>query len=101
MYNAAFGFKISGMVGRQRSKDTIRFRPVEVACKEAREKMGLTVKQAAEQMKVPQYRLQAVEENRSEIRVDILERYIEFLGLREWFSTWVANNLDVYQRIEK
>ena len=101
LINAAFGFKISGMVGIQRSKDMMRFRPVEVACKEAREKMGLTVKQVADQMKVQQYRLTAVEENRAEIRVDILERYIDLLGLRDWFSGWVASNQDVYQRIEK
>lgn|SRR3989338_7694945 len=103
LMNAAFGFKhITSLIGRQRSKDSIRFRPVEVSCREARERMGLTIKQAARQMKVQQYRLHGAEGDISgEINLEVLERYIDFLGLREWFDMWVASNPDVYKRIEK
>ena len=35
------------------------------------------------------------------ITVDILERYINFLGLNEWFNSWKKNNTDVYERLSK
>jgi hypothetical protein len=81
----------------------IRFMPVAARCREAREDKGLSIKQAAAKLKVPQYRLKAIEDQGSAagIQPDILERYIDFLDLREWFTRWVKKNQDVYDRMKE
>ena len=80
--------------------ETVRSQPLFHACRAAREKKGLTVKDAAALLNVPQYRIKAFEgeESRSSIKVDILERYIHFLGLGAFYKKWEKANKDIYAR---
>lgn len=83
-------------------KDMIRFQMVSEMCRSEREKKGLTFKQISLNLKVPQYRLQYVESSSmTNIDADILENYINYLGLRKWFSSWKKHNMDVYNRLSK
>jgi transcriptional regulator with XRE-family HTH domain len=59
----------------------------------AREATGLTIKEVASRMKVPQYRLNAIEKgNLSEFKADVLQKYAEFLDLTKWLDKWAATN---------
>ena len=71
----------------------LRFRPVSASCIAAREKLGLTVKEAARRLEAPQYRLKAVEDGRFfELQPEVVRRYISLLGLDAWFRRWRAAN---------
>ena len=83
-------------------KDMIRFQIVSEMCQKEREKKNLTFKQIALDLKVPQYKLKYIESSSvKHINANILENYIDYLGLRRWFNTWKKNNLDVYKRLSK
>ncbi|OPX29471.1 MAG: hypothetical protein B1H08_03770 [Candidatus Omnitrophica bacterium 4484_171] len=83
-------------------KDVIRFQSVSEKCRSEREKRGFAFKQIALSLKVPQYWLKYIESSSvKNINVDILKRYIDYLGLRRWFNLWKKNNLDVYARLSK
>jgi hypothetical protein len=79
----------------------MRFMMVKNACKEAREKMGITIKQAAEQIKVQQFRLKGAEgDPGGHVTREALDKYIDFLGIRPWFIAWLKVNRDVYERLK-
>lgn len=83
-------------------KDMIRFQVVSETCRSQREKKGLTLKQVALSLKVPQYRLKYIESSSvKHISADILESYVDYLELRKWFNSWKKYNLDVYKRLSK
>ena len=85
-----------------RPRDMIRFRMVAEMCRSEREKKGLAFKQISLDLKVPQYRLKDVEGSSvKNIVADILEIYIDYLGLRKWFNSWKKHNMDVYDRLSK
>lgn len=85
-----------------RPKDLIRFQMVSEMCRSEREKKGLTFKRISLHLKVPQYRIKDVESSSvKNIVADILENYIGYLGLREWFNSWKKHNMDVYDRLSK
>ena len=70
-------------------------------CKEAREELGLTIKEAAGMLKAPQYRIKAVEEDGpKEILPDVLEKYIKFLELEDWFELWAEANPKVAEKLK-
>lgn len=96
-----FAESINRFGGLERQKDLIRFMPVAERCKEAREGKSLSVKETASLLKVPQYCIKAIEDSRvTEIKPDVLEKNVDFLGLRKWFNQWIKNNRDVYHRLE-
>jgi len=81
-------------------KDIIRFRMVAETCRNRREKKGLSFKQIAAVLKVPQYRLQDIEKSSVRyIKVDVLKNYVDYFGLCRWFNAWKKNNQDVYERL--
>lgn len=81
-------------------KDMIRFRMVAEMCRSQRDKKGLTFKQIASILKVPQYRLKYIEDSSvKHINADILENYVDYLDLRKWFNSWKKHNMDVYNRL--
>jgi hypothetical protein len=87
-------------LGPEGAKDLIRILPVSQRCRKAREEKGLTIKEAASMLKVPQYRLRGIEGTRGiSVHTPTLDRYIDFLGLRSWFEDWKVINPDVYQRL--
>jgi len=74
-------------------RDGIRFHAVATRCREMRERRGLTIKAAAHELRVPQYRLRAIEDGRThQIEPDVLARYLALLNLGRWFARWMAYN---------
>ena len=61
----------------------------------ARERDGLTLKEAAARLRVPQYRLRAVESGSRRMDSEILARYTEFLGIRRTVSAWARRYPDL------
>lgn len=83
-----------------RPKDMIRFQMVSEMCRNERQRKEITFKQVSLDLKIPQYRLKDVESSSvKNIVADILEKYIDYLGLRRWFDEWKKYNLDVYKRL--
>ena len=85
-----------------RPKDRIRFQMVAEMCRSEREKKNFIFKQLSLALNVPQYRLKDIESSgMNHMCVDILESYIDYLELRDWFNSWKTHNLDVYKRLSK
>lgn len=81
-------------------ENTLRIGSLSKRCQVEREKLGLTVKQVAAQLKVPQYHLKAIDEGRlSEIREDVLGKYLVLLGLQDWVQQWVTANPGLARRL--
>jgi len=74
-------------------EDSIRFNPVARVCEHMRQSRGLSLKEAAAALKVPQYRLRAIEAGTMpHIEAGILLRYLEFLKIMDWFELWKSAN---------
>ena len=83
-------------------KDMIRFQMVSEMCRNERQRKELTFKQISLDLKIPQYRLKDVESSSvKNIVADILEKYIDYLGLRKWFNSWKKHNMYVYGRLSE
>jgi len=75
----------------------IRFRYIADMCRKTREQKGLSFKKISASLKIPQYRLKQIEEGvPDKINSDILQKYIEFLGVKNDFEEWLKDNRDVY-----
>ncbi len=69
-------------------------------CTKTREKKELSFKDISKDLKIPQYKLKYVEESGlNNIEPEILDKYIDYLGLRSEFSEWLKNNRDVYEEL--
>jgi ribosome-binding protein aMBF1 (putative translation factor) len=78
----------------------IRFRYIAKLCQRTREEKSLSIKQASSKLKIPQYRLKAIERGGvKDIVPDHLERYIDFLEVRDEFNDWLKENKDAYDGI--
>ncbi len=83
-----------------RAEDGIRFRAVAAKCFLSRESRGMTVKDVAATLRVPQYRINAIDRCLlREVRGDILQRYATFLDLEAWLSKWTAANLGLARKL--
>jgi hypothetical protein len=78
----------------------LRFMPVAERCRSARARKGLSLKDAARALRVPQYPLKDIEGNRVGV-VDqaVLILYIELLDIKQWFSRWKAQNRSLYESL--
>ena len=75
------------------AEEIIRFQSVAEQCTRARESRGSTFKDRAEILRVPQYRLKAIERSSlGEIRGEILAHYAEVLEIDQSLYKWVAAN---------
>lgn len=75
------------------AEETVRMHSLRKRFQSAREETGLSIKEIAAQLKVPQYRLKAIEGvSGSEIKQEIFQKYSEFFGLEDWVSEWVNAN---------
>jgi hypothetical protein len=76
-----------------RPQDGIRWSSLKSRCEEARGERGLSLKDAAAALKVPRYRLAAVEGGTlSALKPDIAGRYWRFLGIESWVKRWIRAN---------
>src|SRR5439155_194057 len=81
-------------------RDGIRFHPVATRCREARERRGLTIKSAAHELRIPQYRLRDVENGQTNrIEPEVLARYLALLDLGRWFARWKAYNPELAAKL--
>jgi hypothetical protein len=78
----------------------LRFMPVAERCRIARARKDLSLKDAARALRVPQYRLKDIEENRvGAVDQAVLVRYIELLDIKQWFSRWRAQHSSLFERL--
>lgn len=78
----------------------LRFMPVAEKCRIARSRKEMSVKDAARALRVPQYRLKDIEDNRvSVVDQAVLIMYIEFLDLKQWFRRWKTQNRSLYESL--
>jgi hypothetical protein len=78
---------------RRQVERTVRMLPLGARCSEARERLGASLTDVARQLRVPQYRVRAIESGSlHEIQLEVLEKYIAFLGLQRWYAKWRRAN---------
>jgi hypothetical protein len=78
----------------------IRMMAMCAKCKETRQKRNLSIKEVAAELRVPQYRIKAIEKpSMTELRPESLRAYVELLGLKRWSRRWVAANVAVAKRL--
>lgn len=76
-----------------RVQDTVRWSSLTTRCEQARAERGLTLKEVAMALKVPRYRLEAVEAGRlAELKPEIASGYFSFLGIESWIGRWRRAN---------
>lgn len=72
---------------------TIRYSPLQGRFEEERTARGLTIKEAAARLKVPQYRLRDIEKGNLRLIVPaIFHKYCRFLELDEYVRSWIEKN---------
>lgn len=82
-----------------RPQDTVRWSSLTARCEQARAERELTLKDAAKALKVPRYRLEAVEAGRlAELKPEIAHRYFSFLDIESWVKRWVRANPGLARR---
>lgn len=81
--------------------DNVRYGSLAAKCQEAREKRRLTLKEISAELKIPRYRLQAIEGERGggSFSADVFRKYIAFLGIGRWVSQWKSKNKDFASRL--
>ena len=78
----------------------LRFMPVAERCRTARARQDLSLKDAARALRMPQYRLKDIEENRVwAVDQAVLVLYIELLDIKQWFSRWKAQNSSLFENL--
>jgi len=84
-----------------KAEDMARFFQVASLCREKREEMGLSFKDLSSKLKIPQYRLKAIEHGRfSVVQLDVLEEYVAALGIAKWFNKWKTQNKELVETIK-
>jgi hypothetical protein len=100
--NKALGLEVAAMLSASglNPNHLIRFLPIASRCRRRRQEMGLSLKGVSQQLKIPQYRLRAIESGMlPQIALASLHAYIQFLGLAGQFARWRQGNTDVYDEI--
>lgn len=100
MLGASFGEDAVALLGVEGSQDLIRWSSLKARCEEERERRGLTIRDVALELKIPQYRLRAVEEGSvQEFEPGMAQRYFEFLGITAWVKRWMSANRELAERV--
>jgi len=80
----------------------VRFMPVAKYCQKKREALNLSLKEIGLKLKVPKYKLKAIEETSlHEIKHEILIQYIKFLNIEKEFELWAQENQDIIEEISE
>ena len=89
-------------LNRTQVERTVRVLPLGARCSGARERVGVSVKDVARQLRVPQYRVRAIEAGSlRQIQLDVLQKYIAFLGLERWYTKWRRANGALLTELER
>jgi ribosome-binding protein aMBF1 (putative translation factor) len=80
-------------------EDIVRWSSLRSRCEKEREKRGLSLKDVSRRLKIPQYRLKAIEcgELRA-LRPDAVREYFRFLGIDRWEARWRRSNRELAER---
>jgi ribosome-binding protein aMBF1 (putative translation factor) len=79
--------------------DTVRWGSLRARCEEEREKRGLSLKDISSTLKIPQYRLRAIEQGTlREMKAEFAHRYFRHLGIESWAKRWARGNADLARR---
>ena len=82
-------------------EDHFRFHSLAVRLASARAERGLDLKAAAAALKVARFRLHDIEGSRTkDIDFALLVRYVEYLGLKNWFGRWKKANALLAERMQ-
>lgn len=93
-------FPVAAGCASASSEDIVRLSSLRARCARARQERGFDVKAVARLLKVPQYRVRAVEDgSRSEMKPEAVRLYVEFLGLQRWARRWAKANPELAERI--
>lgn len=80
----------------------VRFMYISRLCQKKREEKGLDLKTISSKLKIPQYKLKYIEESgMGNVDINMLEKYIKYLGLEKEFTEWLNQNKDVYEQLRK
>ena len=80
----------------------VRFLPLSKYCKKKREALNLSLKEIGSKLKVPNYKLKAIEETTLHaVKHEILIQYIKFLGIEKEFELWAQENQDILEEISE
>jgi hypothetical protein len=96
------GSEVAAMVEKSglNANQMIRFMHIGSVCRIKREEKGLTLKGVSGQLKIPQYKMKAVEgSDIGSILPDVLQRYADFLGLGAELEAWKQENRDIWDVI--
>jgi len=96
-----FGPELADLLDTSRVKfeDVIRWSSLGARCQRARADRGVTIRDVAVALKVPQYRLQAIEKGAlRELKPTIARRYFQFLGIESWVKRWSRANHELARR---
>ncbi len=80
-------------------EDTVRYMSLGSRLTEAREGAGLSVKEVAKRLKLPQYRIRDAESSAEKVVGGVLEKYVRLVGLGDWFKEWSGQNPELAKRI--
>ncbi len=82
-----------------RLEDSMRWSSLKERCERARAARGMSLKEGALALKVPKYRLAAVEAGTfGELKPDVARQYFQFLGIEPWVRRWSRANRDLAKR---
>ena len=80
-------------------QDVVRWGSLHARCEEERSIKGLTVKDISSELKIPQYRLRAIEEGSlGTLKPDFAHRYFRYLGIESWVKRWARGNSELASR---
>jgi hypothetical protein len=81
-------------------EDWFRMSSLAYRVRSERDRRGLSTKDVAAHLRVPQYRLLPIEEGRvRNFEPEIFWRYIDLLDQREWMSEWISANRTIARRL--
>ena len=83
-----------------RVDDIVRWASLTARCEQARAERGISIKDVALALRLPQYRLKAVEAGTlREIKGEVALQYFRFLGMERWVKRWARANRELAVRV--
>ena len=77
----------------------VRWSSLRARCEREREKLGLSLKDASVRLKMPQYRLRAIEcGDLGTFEPAMAREYFHFLGIERWVARWRKANRELAER---
>ncbi|MFQ5906699.1 MAG: helix-turn-helix domain-containing protein [bacterium] len=94
---ASFGDIVDLSDGR--IEDMIRWSALGARCEHERDKRGLSVRDISLRLKIPQYRLKAIESGiLGKFEPEMARQYFRFLGIQAWLTRWGKANRELARR---